>query len=477
VLSETLSRRRFYRPHNCGRNCRPRLESLEDRCLLSYSVTDLGTFPWGDWSRANAVNDSDQVTGSSGTEVNFHAFFWDAGTMTDLGTLGGPTSVGNAINNSGEVAGTSDINHDHNHAFLWKDGTMIDLGTLGGLDSWALGINDDGQVVGASYLNPFDYYRFHAFLWTPDQPQGTTGHMVDLGTLLGQAGEQSEAAAINDPTPTDPGQIVGWSSIDIHGGQHAVVWNSSGISDLGTLGGETSDAAALNDQVGPVVVGQADIPPPPTGQHHALHWGGLGPPDLGTLPGYTDSRAEGVSTPTPDQPIVRIVGRAEIGNEYFRAFSYDLPDGPMIDLNTQITSSDWYLQDARSININLHIAGNGAIASLNQAHGFLLVPADGPGGSPGIPPGRTAAVRDPGLLRVLGSEPGQDAPVVLGSAPAGNPAPANRSDQLLPRAGADSTETRTFQDLPLPRHPAEPAQTPLLDPLGAAETLAQWWGF
>jgi probable HAF family extracellular repeat protein len=47
-----------------------------------YVVTDLGTMPGGSSSSATAINDRDQVVGSS--EVaggNNHAFFWTAGAM------------------------------------------------------------------------------------------------------------------------------------------------------------------------------------------------------------------------------------------------------------------------------------------------------------------------------------------------------------------------------------------------------------
>lgn len=70
--------------------------------------------------------------------------------MTDLGTLGGPTSIGSSLNAPGMLVGESDVNNVVRHAFLWARGTMSDLGTLGGVNSSASGINALGQVVGDS---------------------------------------------------------------------------------------------------------------------------------------------------------------------------------------------------------------------------------------------------------------------------------------------------------------------------------------
>jgi probable HAF family extracellular repeat protein len=73
-------------------------------------------------------------------------------TTIDLGTLGGMSSFVLAVNESGQVVGTSDTaaGAGHNHAFLWQNGVMSDLGTLGGAKSTAGDISDAGQIVGNS---------------------------------------------------------------------------------------------------------------------------------------------------------------------------------------------------------------------------------------------------------------------------------------------------------------------------------------
>src|SRR5207248_9972172 len=78
------------------------------------------------------------------------AFIWQHGLMTDLGTLGGSSSLAVAINERAHVVGVSETSSGQSHAFLWQNAVMTDLGTLGGTNSIAVAINERGQVIGNS---------------------------------------------------------------------------------------------------------------------------------------------------------------------------------------------------------------------------------------------------------------------------------------------------------------------------------------
>src|SRR6266568_6687005 len=72
-------------------------------------------------------------------------------TITDLGVLGGSNnpfgiSLAMGVNDQGQVVGFSTVpNESDLHAFLWQNGIMTDLGSLG-YGEWAF-INDSGAIV------------------------------------------------------------------------------------------------------------------------------------------------------------------------------------------------------------------------------------------------------------------------------------------------------------------------------------------
>lgn len=128
----------------------------------------------------------------------------------DLGTLGGVTSQTVAMNDGGQVAGSSTVSGDQfTHAFLWTpttpngtSGTMTDLGTLGGNNSYAVAMNKSGQVVGVADTG--SGYDRHAFLWTRGGTDGPPGNpqMKDLDTVNSP---YSQSNGINNS-----GQVTGW---------------------------------------------------------------------------------------------------------------------------------------------------------------------------------------------------------------------------------------------------------------------------
>jgi probable HAF family extracellular repeat protein len=156
-----------------------------------------------------------------------HAYLYANGAIADLGTLGGPRSIGIGVNASGQVTGLSDTASGAQHAFLYANGTMRDLGTLGGDYSQGNAINGAGVAVGEASLTPGGIATAHAFR------TGASG-LEDLGTLDG--GTRSAASAINDA-----GLIAGTSNgAAFLDAAHAFLYENGVMRDIGSFGGVTS---------------------------------------------------------------------------------------------------------------------------------------------------------------------------------------------------------------------------------------------
>jgi probable HAF family extracellular repeat protein len=128
--------------------------------------------------------------------------------------------------------------------------TVTDLGTLPGYDtSHPRSINNHGQIVGTADAGN----HLRAVLFDPTG----RGNNIDLGTLGGQ---DSDAFSINDL-----GQIVGRAdSNDPNQSPHATLFDPNGTAnniDLGTLGGPYS-CAVSNNNMGQIVGGAATVDGP-----------------------------------------------------------------------------------------------------------------------------------------------------------------------------------------------------------------------
>jgi probable HAF family extracellular repeat protein len=183
--------------------------------IRNGQTTQLGTFG-GDYSAATAINNKAQVVGYAAfppppdplQAVRNHGFLWENGQMRDLGTLQGDThSEAYALNENGQVVGTSETALGPTHAFLWQNGTMIDLGHLERITTFAAGINDAGVIVGDGFV---DDTTTHAWVYY----DGAMHDLNDLVFNVEQGWLLTSAAAINNA-----GSIVGRGVIN--GEEHA----------------------------------------------------------------------------------------------------------------------------------------------------------------------------------------------------------------------------------------------------------------
>jgi len=259
------------------------------------------------WGGVNSINDAGQVAGYCCNANYSQAFIWTpskpngtTGIMTGLpnppGTAYGGR-VASGINNVGQVVGVdnagghglvqpsagtgvflyqpdssnslsgtvheiSDANtyapriNSHgqmlfNNALFTpssaRDGSYVQ--TLVASAGTATGLNERGQVIG--YMTVGD--GTVSYLWTPDTPNGPTGHM----TTIDAGGESLIAAAINNA-----GQVVGIKSPYGKSAWSLFLWDpNAGIVDLNstltnTLGDWTlTNAVGINDMDEIVAIG------------------------------------------------------------------------------------------------------------------------------------------------------------------------------------------------------------------------------
>jgi hypothetical protein len=189
---------------------------------------------------ATAINDNGMAVGYVYHEAGLDAFQWNTTTgEAEILNTGPSNTFGLAlgIDNNGVMVGA--IGSTAKKAALWDEGFPETIGTLGGPISLANSINN-GVVVGESYNTNG---VISAFRWS--------GVMQALTPL--SPNKPSYAVAVNSQ-----GVAVGSAVGDVHPHAHAVMWKANGqIIDLGVLQGGTSSAAIDINDVG-IVIGKSE---------------------------------------------------------------------------------------------------------------------------------------------------------------------------------------------------------------------------
>ncbi len=188
-------------------------------------------------------------------------------------SLGGTTSRGMAINQTGVVAGWSTLADGSRRAALWRSTSALNLGTLGGPGSSSMvpwpGLNDAGMVVGISHTDEIDplgeQWSCEEGGFLPETNRVCRGFVWETGVMRELptfGGPHGFATGVNNR-----GDIVGWAettvidpTCDLSTTQRrqfrAAIWDpkdgSKGkikIRELPPLGDDsTSAATAINNQ-------------------------------------------------------------------------------------------------------------------------------------------------------------------------------------------------------------------------------------
>lgn len=243
------------------------MRRIRQRLILILFILAVAVRLGGLAASANAINNLGQIVGSSQDLLyqtsRAQPFISGPDHLLPLVPHIADGGTAYAINGRAQVAGVLS-----GHAFLF-DGVLHDLGTLSPLSyaqSEAHGINDAGTVVG--WTASADYFT-HAFVYA-------NGRMTDIGTL---GGINSYASGINNL-----GQVVGFSYTNNFGTDHAFLYEQGQLLDLNNLLDPAvapywylAGATAINDagQIvgsgqGPGGTGGFLLTPVP--EPHALFW-------------------------------------------------------------------------------------------------------------------------------------------------------------------------------------------------------------
>jgi probable HAF family extracellular repeat protein len=275
--------------------------------------------------------------------------------LIDLGTFGGPASYltdpGNGpgflvLNDAGALVGRSDtgifdpILGDYRaHAFRWEKNALTDLGTpAGAVFSAANGVNAVGLIAidySAAQIDPLTGGPiFRGALWNG-------GQFVDLGTLGGGQGLETDALYVNNA-----GAVVGFSTINttpdpfsfLGASIHPFVWQNAIMHDLGTLGGPDAGVSSnCNNPRSNLVTGTSlmnSTPNPDTGipTSHPYLWENGNMIDLGLLGGTLTGVDVGIGVQCVNNA-GQVAGTSFLaGNSNWHAFLWE--NGVMRDLGT-----------------------------------------------------------------------------------------------------------------------------------------------
>ena len=259
---------------------------------LRYSIVEIPTlgglnaFP----ASHNALNERGEVAGTSdvtfasnGNAPIYHAFVYSRGVIRDLGAGAGVNSIAKAINAKGQAVFESrGTNYDSFRSYLYSNGSVVEVGDLGGHISAPNSINDNGDVVGQAYVPGGGSY-WRAWLYTNGSSTNIPANFVTEAVAIGVSNSKLVAGTA---------LVMDFANNDF--GMRAFVSSSGGpMKFLGCI--EENPCAYPHASFAEVmnssgqVAGKANTP---NGEIHAFLWSKGAMIDLEALPNSIRKQSE-----------------------------------------------------------------------------------------------------------------------------------------------------------------------------------------
>jgi probable HAF family extracellular repeat protein len=172
-----------------------RIFGMNDKGVLVGGVGGGNAYTWQDgaWQdlgfmgEGHSINKSGAIAGTTHASGFSRGFFYANGVLWDIGmNTGFFQSFANSVNDKNVVVGTMEVNSIGNrHGFVWSAGTLTDVGTLGGPSSTLNGINNKGYAVGWSFDRDFGIASAQ---WTGDLSRLVNAPGTHLATAVNEHG-------------------------------------------------------------------------------------------------------------------------------------------------------------------------------------------------------------------------------------------------------------------------------------------------
>jgi probable HAF family extracellular repeat protein len=291
------------------------IKPVDDGDVARYEITDLGIDVMNAEHGPRSINAKGEVSGTLdkvGILPRSVGFFWRKRHLTELIGPEGTNTSAVSVNDTGQVVGMSHIPGKSQAAFLWNGATGRLIERVPGFeaagDVHIYGMNNLGQIIGCSYRfdGAFTAYLVESGNSIPAEgngnkraplpgdltihsprspvrpvpliPQAINDHAEITGLRGGgvnieaargvfwRAGQTTRPAQIGTLPGgltahphgiNNHGEVVGAAATQQIYSQHAFVWDGERMLDLGTCGGRSSEALAINDSH--QVIGLTDV--------------------------------------------------------------------------------------------------------------------------------------------------------------------------------------------------------------------------